>query len=285
MTRALTLVEALRYGHGVERPFLCPEHGDSRPSASVNVIKGMWYCYACGAHGKLSGEAMLSEPDYQAMKLWLSRKLAEYTVYPEAWLSRYTGGPVHPYWHERCGDVAARWFGLGWDALAQSLTYPLRDTNGDLLGVVRRRLVTGDGPKYKYPAGIDIGRLLFNYKPKHREVVVLCEGALDAIALWNVGVTAFAIYGSRLSEPQVKLIEKVDPTYIYTCYDADAAGWGAHVQTTQAFKHRMVDRLYWPKAWGNDIDAIGFERRQRVVLALEELGCIESGHEDHSHSA
>src|SRR3954471_13212257 len=74
--RALTLAEALRYGHGVERAFLCPEHGDSRPSASVNIIKKRWYCYTCHAHGALGGDALLAEPDYQMMKLWLDNKMA-----------------------------------------------------------------------------------------------------------------------------------------------------------------------------------------------------------------
>ena len=74
--RPLTLSEALRYGRGVERSFLCPEHGDSRPSASVNVIKGKWYCYTCHATGELGGEARLVEPDYQQMKLWLDNKLS-----------------------------------------------------------------------------------------------------------------------------------------------------------------------------------------------------------------
>jgi len=285
VTRALTLAEALRYGHGIERPFLCPEHGDSRPSASVNIVKGKWYCYTCHAHGTLGGEALLSEPDYAAMKLWLERRLAQGEVYPESWLARYTGGPVHEYWKQRFGVSAARHFRLGWDALAQSVTYPLRAPNGDVLGVVRRRLVTGQGPKYRYPAGIDIGRLLFNYTPEHRDAVVLVEGALDAVALWMVGVDAFAIYGSRLSEHQVKLIEKIDPTFVVTCFDADAAGWSAHLQTMHAFKHRLVDRLMWPKAWGNDIDEIGIEHRRSVVLALKDLECIESPHEDHSDSA
>src|SRR4051812_17153000 len=114
--RALTLAEALRWGRGVERPFLCPEHGDSRPSASVNIIKRKWICYTCHAHGDLSGEAMLAEPDYLTLKLWLDNKLSEGTIYPESWLSRWDAGPVHPYWLNRVGEAAAKGFRLGYDA-------------------------------------------------------------------------------------------------------------------------------------------------------------------------
>lgn len=273
--RALTLAEAIRFGHGVERPFLCPEHGDSRPSASVNIIKKVWYCYTCHAHGGLDGEALLAEPDYHQMRLWVDRKLAEGTVYPESWLAQYDAGPVHPYWLRRVGEVAARRFRLGSDPEAEAVTYPLRDPAGQVLGVVRRSLNSG-GPKYRYPAGIDVGRLLFNYSTDQRRAVVLVEGALDAIALWNVGVDAFAIYGSRLSVDQVRLVDKVDPEWVYTAYDADNAGWQAFLDTRRAFRHRRVGRLTWPKAWGGDIDEIGETRRRKVVDGLVSAGlaCI-----------
>jgi len=274
--RALTLSEALRYGHGVERPFLCPEHGDSRPSASVNIVKGVWYCYTCHAHGDLTGEAKLAEPDYGQMGLWIDHKLNGHTTYPESWLNQYDAGPVHPYWLERVGESAAREFRLGYDPLADAVTYPLRDASGQAMGVVRRSL--GDvGPKYRYPAGVDVGHLLFHYTPDHRDAVVLCEGSLDAIALWNVGIDAFAIYGSRLSEYQVELIDKIDPVSVYTCYDLDNAGWQAHRETDKLLRGRLVVRLTWPKHWGKDIDEVSEGHRRVVVKGLVSSGlaCIE----------
>lgn len=107
--------------------------------------------------------------------------------------------------------------------------------------------------------------------------MVLTEGALDAIALWNVGIDAFAIYGSRLSAHQVALIDRIDPEYVYTCYDADQAGWNAYRETERAFSHRLVDRLTWPRAWGGDIAEISETRRRHVVddLVTSGLACIE----------
>jgi DNA primase len=167
------------------------------------------------------------------------------------------------------GEVAARAFRLGVDPEHQAVTYPLRDPAGQVLGVVRRSL--GGEWKYRYPAGVDVGRLLFNYTPEQRRAIVLTEGALDAIALWNVGVDAFAVYGSRLSAAQVRLIERIDPEYVYTCYDLDDAGWGAHRETEWAFKHRLVARLTWPRGWGKDIDEIGETRRRKVTDGLVSL--------------
>jgi len=276
---AHTLSEAITKGHGTERTFLCPVHGDSRPSASLNIIKQKWVCYTCGAHGGLTGEDALMEPDYLQMKLWFTEKLEEKRVYPEAWLARWDAGPVHPYWTARVGDDAARHFRLGADPAADAVTYPLRRTDGAVLGVVRRRLQPDGGPKYLYPKGIDVGRLLFNYSPVRRTAVVLVEGALDAIALWNVGVEAFAIYGSRLGAEQVRLIDRIDPDYVFTAFDNDDAGYRAHRDVEQAMRHRLVSRITWPASWGKDVDEIGPARLKNVVhdvLALTNSACIES---------
>ena len=276
---AHTLTEAVTKGHGTERPFLCPVHGDSRPSASLNIIKQKWVCYTCGAHGNLTGEHALMEPDYLQMKLWLMERLEEKRVYPESWLNRWDAGPVHPYWLHRTGEAAARHFRLGYDSINNAVTYPLRRTDGAVLGVVRRSLEPDDGPKYRYPRGVDVGQLLFNYSSLARRCVVLVEGALDAVALWRVGVWAFAIYGSRLSAEQTRLIDCIDPDYVFTAFDNDDAGFSAHCQVDRAMPYRLVSRLTWPLSWGKDVDEIGSENLRRVVdevLALSDMPCIES---------
>ena len=275
--RHFTLQEALVYGKGVERPFLCPVHGDSRPSASLNVVKQVWYCYSCGAHGSLTGEDALLEPDYEQMKIWFLEKMEETRVYSERWLDRWDSAGVHPYWDDRVGARAARHFRLGSDPEREAVTYPLRRADGAPIGVVRRNL-TDDGPKYLYPKGIDIARLLFNYTPEHRKVVVLVEGALDAVALWNVGVDAFAIYGAVLGVEQIKMIERVDPDVIVTAYDQDKAGWRAHYETERAFKHRLVERLTWPRGYGKDVDDVGQDNLRKFVsdLACADMLCVGS---------
>lgn len=283
--RVWSLHEALTYGSGDERPFLCPVHGDSRPSASVNIIKKKWFCYTCGARGGLTGEDALLEPDYDVMREWFAKKTEEKRVYPESWLARYTAGSVHSYWANRVGEAAARHFQLGWDVESDRLTYPLRDPGGGVLGVVRRRgpdVDPGRGgrgaPKYLYPAGVDVGSLLFNYDQQQHDVLVLVEGALDAIALWRVGVHAVAIYGARLSDEQVRLIARCDPHTVVTAYDNDDAGWQAHSETRRALRGVRVQRLSWPKSWGKDVDEIGQNKLKKSInkLAVPGLWCVGS---------
>lgn len=265
--RHWTLAEAVAYGRGVERPFLCPVHGDSRPSASLNIIKKKWYCYTCGARGGLTGEYALLEPDYEQMQVWFEERMEAQRVYPESWLSRWDAGDLHAYWKDRVGEAAARHFRLGYDAERGAVTYPLRGDAGEVLGVVRRAL-DPIGPKYRYPAGIDIGQHLFNYSSEQRRTVVLVEGALDAIALWRVGVHAFAIYGAHLSDRQIQLIDRVDPFLVVTAFDHDKAGFAAHLEVEAGFRHRFVDRLTWPLSWGKDIDELSDDHRRRVVSTL-----------------
>lgn len=265
--RAYTLHEALIYGQGTERPMLCPVHGDSRPSASLNIIKQVWYCYTCGAHGSLTGEDSLVEPDYMAMKHWFEEKMEAGREYPEKWLKRFTAGDPYSYWVDRVGEAATRHFKLGYCVESDRVTYPLRSSTGRVLGVVYRDL-NGSGPKYKYPKGVDMGRLLFNYTTEHRRAVLLVEGAVDAIACWNAGVEAFAIYGARLSEHQVALIDQIDPDVIYTAFDNDTAGRSAAFQVQRAFSHRLVGELTWPRSWGKDVDEIGLDHLKTVLTAL-----------------
>ena len=276
--RAWTLTEALAYGRGTERPFLCPVHGDSRPSASVNVLKKRWYCYTCGARGNLTGEALLMEPDYERLAKDLrGRQEASGRTYPEAWLARFDAGPTRGYWIERFDEPTARRWRLGFDETTDCYTYPLRSTSGEVLGVVRRQPAGALGPKYLYPRGVDVSRLLSGYASVPRDAVVLVEGFLDAVALSMVGVHAFAIYGSRLSEHQVRLVDKLDPLYVYTAFDKDDAGYAAHQSVVRAFPHRAVARMTWPASWGKDVAELGLDQRKRVVASFlnRGLGCVE----------
>jgi DNA primase len=65
---------------------------------------------------------------------------------------------------------------------------------------------------------------LFNYSTDQRDIVYLVEGAMDVIALWEVGIHAYGIYGSRLSEAQCNLIMKNAPERVVLLFDQDPAG-------------------------------------------------------------
>ena len=270
-----TLRDVLVNGSGVEREFLCPVHGDTRPSASVNVLKGLWYCYTCGAKGNLEG--VDGEVDHleilQGMIDLAKRAATPRPTYTEAWLNLWDAGDPHPYWLSRFSARAVKHFRLGYDSEANAVTYPLRSASGRVLGVVRRPLDTDGGPKYKYPYGVDVSELLFNFDFEARPRVFLVEGALDAIACWEVGVTnVFAIYGARMSAAQLQLLNKIDCSEIVCAFDLDPAGFRAFEQVCELASDKMVTQITWPAAWGKDVAELDPERRRAVLGGLDQLG-------------
>jgi hypothetical protein len=181
--------------------------------------------------------------------------------YTESWLNQFDSGPVHAYWISRFGYAAIKHFRLGFDPDRDAVTYPLRSPAGRVLGVVRRRLTHDGGPKYRYPVGINVSDLLFNYSADARKTVFLVEGALDAVACWEVGIEAFAVYGARISERQIELINRTGALDIVCVFDQDEAGETAYEQVKELAREHFVHRMSWDRALGKDVAELDLHTR------------------------
>jgi hypothetical protein len=249
---------------GTEWTIMCPSpnHQDHRPSASIYVgepterlkggqlvwrLPGMWVCYSCGARGRVSTQGIEEYEPTTDRNLDVATQLldeAGRTYFPESWLDLfdYYDG-THPYWLSRFSEATCWQHRLGYDFDTDCGTYPLRDNQGRVLGVVRRDF-SGDRPwKYKYPTGIDIGTLMYGYSEiatYGASTIVLTEGALDAIAVQEVGYNGLAIYGSKLRPAQETLIRKLYPDLIVTAFDNDDAGREAHESVMEAVGYRFT---------------------------------------------
>lgn len=263
------LMEAVQSGTGVERPFRCHMHDDANASASVNVEKGLWVCYACGAAGRVDrkGATLTSE-----MKSVLQCMRGEEAPQPkdERWLVWTDGFAPHPYWTARFGEQVAKMHRLGTDPVTGMPCYPFRDDRGRLLGLVVR---TGsDGMKYRYPKGVSTARTMYNIaaarsKGIKRSLLVVCEGAADAIAVETAtrdrdDVVAVASYGAGLHRPQVDLVNALGPAAVLLGFDNDPAGdraggrdYGLDMPT---------ERVRWPEKDPGECT------RGQVVAAIEE---------------
>ena len=220
----VSLDEALATGRGVERPFNCPEHDDTRASASVNVLKGVWWCYACFAHGEVGEEHVPTVEEALAI-------LAGTTpprVLPEAWLDVFDADHASPYWTTRYGIEVAAANRCGTDPETGFPTYPLRDAEGRLWGVVTRSEAGPD--KYRYPWNTSTSRTLYG-PPGPAQVVVLVEGASDVMALQEAGIPDFwsvrGCFGAGLHHPQVALVGASAPKVVLAAFDDDKAGLAA----------------------------------------------------------
>lgn len=280
--------------HGPEWDTLCPVHDDSSPSCRVNPSKGVWFCHACHKGGTLESLAFErfgrnlhidNAPDLEDLEAQLEElrllggseggpEADARRVYPEAWLNRFD--EPHPYWTDPMPEgrgflvSTVRDWRLGYDFSSHRVTYPLRDSHGGVLGVVYRKLDDSPGPKYQYPSGVRVADLLFGY---HRvgphESVALTEGALDAIALWEVGVPALAIYGSRLSDAQELLLRRLEPRWVLLAFDDDDAGHRAAERAEDMLDWVVTERFEYPPG---HTDPASIPREQRNPFARMDAG-------------
>lgn len=119
-------------------------------------------------------------------------------------------------------------FQLGYDAISDAVTIPVRDINGHLYGVTRRFLSdVYKGARYKYPYNFSASRNLFASwlsDTYNMSTVSMHEGAIDAMRLWKLGIPATALYGSSISPYHIRLLLEMGVKTVVYFGDSDSAG-------------------------------------------------------------
>lgn len=259
---APSLQEAIMQGQGVERPFRCPSHLDNHASASVNVLKMVWVCYACHAKGKVDSKAAPKAEDLLAML----EPEKSVRVKPPSWIEWFGHGG---YWDTRFEPWLNYTLRFGEDPLTADATFPVYTPQGQLAGVGRRN--ERSEQRYKYPYGWSASRALAGYEQaKGWNVLdVLCvgEGAADAGAVMETGCLGVGCYGAGLHLPQIELVARLNPKLVLLGYDADEAGetaarrsaaWLAPIVPTQ--------RVDWRAYGGKDPAEISIEARTMALM-------------------
>lgn len=259
----ITLEEALDFGRGIERPFCCPKHPDMHASASVNVVKGVWYCYACSEKGRVDGKRVPTDIELAAML----RPEEATRIYPASWLSMFTSDAT--YWQTRFPDWLCSWADFGADPVTGDATFPVYTADGKLAGVGRRR--EHGEPRYLYPANWSASRTLGFLQRGNAAAtvgfVLLVEGYADGAACWQVGAPALSAFGAGVHLPQRELVARIGPKLIVNAFDADGAGRAASERTydTLCDLAEIVD-LDWEKAGGKDPAALDADTRTALVI-------------------
>lgn len=244
-----TLDEAIAEGRGAERPFNCHKHDDRNASASVNVDKNVWFCHGCGAHGVIEGN---ETPSVDAIVKILAGKERP-RIYPERWLDIFDASEPSMYWSERFGVDIAKKYRCGRHPVHNTPTYPIRDANGAVLGVVQRRT---ENPKYLYPSGVSTSKTFFG-QFRANPIVVLVEGAADVMALdryqpppqWTI----LGCFGAGIHAPQVALLHQLAPRLVILGFDDDDAGRSAMLRSKAALGTAMPSlSVSWSSIGGKD---------------------------------
>lgn len=259
---AARLIPGLKRGAGDNMVGYCPLHGEvpgrSKPSFSFNTRTGQWCCFSgCGGGGL---QRLLRELGYSRERTDVTvSKLSAFLQKVEAKRQTFgTGGlfsAKYPLPERILGlfdfcpqallddgfekDVLQA-HDVGFDFDRNRITFPVRDTEGQLAGIVGRNL--GEGPKYKVyeeevrqlgfrPYDFSNHDLLWRgdqvYPRASQEedpTMIVVEGFKACLWLVQFGYeNAVALMGSRMSRHQRWLLERIGGTAILFL-DGDDAG-------------------------------------------------------------
>lgn len=259
----------------------CPFHEDNSPSFCMNVSNGLFICYGCGVEGNFRtflSKLGMSPQDIRHQYGVTLQRLAD-TKLPERDLARpkvvmpsnrhidedllglFDGVP-EKLLKEGFSEKILREFGIGLDKHHNRITFPLRDIEGNLVGISGRALNINQEPRYKVyqeeykvwdlpPYNTDKGNLLWNghtlFQPLQfmngRPQVVLVEGFKAAMWVRQAGVPFVAAFMTkRMSAAQKWILERMGGEYILML-DNDAAGIDGTINVSRQLNKGTVVRI------------------------------------------
>lgn len=274
------LVRAKRQG-GNHIQALCPFHSDTVPSFSFNIENGLWICYACGETGNLRqfldrmGVARATQEHQYRTALEQAKKYrkAEYDPLrpnviakdplPEEVLGLFREEPpglLQAGFTRETLDF----FEVGFDKWHKRITYPIRDLEGNLLGVNGRAVVEDEWtPRYKVytkewmawglPEREEVkkstvlwnghslrGYLYFHQNPPY---VAVTEGYKAAMWVWQAGIkNVVALQTMNMSDNQRWVLEKIGAP-VHLMLDNNTAGWAGMSKISRELGRKLEVRI------------------------------------------
>lgn len=241
----------------------CPYHNEGqekRPSAGIRKSDGTFHCFACGETHSLPEvisycfgyDDMLGKEGWK----WLLKNFAvtqvnnrddifiDYdrknalnsdfkrsTSIGEDELDSYRY--IHSYMYKRgLTDDVIELFDIGYDKVTDCITFPIRDTNGNCLGIARR---STHGKYFNYPQGFEkplYGLYELYTLDKFPKEVIVCESMLDALSFWTVNKYAVALNGLG-NQKQFEQLKQLPCRALILCTDMDEAGLSARKKIRQ----------------------------------------------------
>jgi DNA primase len=271
----------------------CPYHKggqERKPSAGIKKSDGTFHCFACGethtlqemiSHcfgrsddivGAFGWEWLLknfltvSIEERKSLDLDLSRDAKEKpsSLYiSDDELDKYR--EYHPYmWKRKMTPEVVEIFDIGYDADTQSITFPVRDIDGNCLFVARRSVVT---KFFNYPKGVEkpiYGLYELHKFGKSAKEVIICESMIDAIYFWTVGKYAVALNGLG-NELQFAQLKNMQCRKFILCTDSDEAGMKARARIRRNIRNKLITEYILPEGRKDANDCT-----QEELLTLQE---------------
>jgi len=216
---------------------LCPFHSERNSSFAVSTETGRYVCKACGATGsfpRLIQHLNGMDSEYQAEALLIASfgrfvpDVAKPLVldFHDKAEPIVTYRPIASDWLERVRGIdkaVQDVYSVGIDYKSHAVTFPWYAPDGRLVTVKYRSTV--DKFFWYEPNTKELTNLLFGYDVASWDTkVVVVEGEVDALSVYQAGVPAVALGGSNLSENQARLLRNARASEIVLFTDNDPAG-------------------------------------------------------------
>jgi len=259
---------------------LCPFHDDTQASFAMSLINGVFFCHSCHAAGSLQTflrrmgtgaaeinyryDVLLKEAKKHIPKPPDPEKPGVFELKPieEGFLGLFEMCPTSLL-EDGFTEETLMHFEVGYDKWHRRVTYPLRDIQGQLVGLSGRNL-TDDWPKYKVydkeykiwglpeRTSWDKRMILYNafatYPPLMQfdqcaRYLAIVEGFKAAMWLYQSGIrNVNALLGSYLSWEQKWIIEHVGvPVYMFL--DNNNAGITGTLKASEAITKSVDVRV------------------------------------------
>lgn len=225
----------------------CPFHDDSHHHFGMNRESGLWNCFSCGEKGNIVNFIAAMEScsyDDASRKLLeisqdggigismtkLKDRLGDLLMDKKPILSSEFipyEKMLHPYLSARgFTEETAKAWGLGWSPDAERVVIPVLDEKGLARGFILRAVNERQQPRYLYTRGKWKQEILFGMNMiESADRVIMTEGSLDAMWLWQHGYPAVALLGLGLGDRQLELLSNFK--IVISMLDNDEAGKNA----------------------------------------------------------
>lgn len=282
------------FDSGTDIMVQCPYHKNGqerKPSAGIRKSDGVIHCLACGETHSLPEmiSYCFNSSDVMFGYKWLSKNFVNVEVSnrdnivldfsrnnrnvnrsnnvsfvtdEELDKYRYT----HKYLYERgLNDSVIELFDVGYDVESDSITFPVKDKQGNCLFIARRSVRTKrfdlpkdlEKPLYGlYEAGyaskgeynIDISSTLNmrDIAVPYLDSVYVCEGLFDCLRLWCNGKIAVAGFGCLFSDYQMKQLRELPTRKLILALDNDKAGREGAERIRGAVKNKLITEVIIP---------------------------------------
>lgn len=232
---------------GEEYRAKCPLHDDSNPSFSLNRTTGVWICFAkCGGGTFIELVEQVLGSSYQEAREWVDSNGSRVTttrligslqtlLFPQT-IATDSSVPGWLYAYESLtNDYMPQWFldrGFTWrtvnhwnirySPLLDSVTIPVY-WDSKIVGTVTRNK-NPNLPKYQNSPELPRTEMLFGEITTNKRDIILCEGALDLLWLWQNGYNAIGLLGNEISLRQVQLLTNYRFGEVILALDNDEGG-------------------------------------------------------------